>query len=184
MPNTGLDDFFGAMSLSVIKILIYHILCFSNVINCNVVLQHGYCRKSAWIHPAFSELTVGIIFGNAYWQSSLFQSSFVQADIGFPFYSFAKEKYVFSWHMLSLPQKLYIRKRSIFTLLHNLVLINLMYWCSYFKHGIGLSYFRKNNHCSGLGVSQRRLISIECLRCDLWHPVSQIISVGRTALGF
>lgn len=134
----------------------------------------SYCRKSAWnlwIHPAFSELR--IIFGNTYWHSPLLS----KVKYHLYMYRFAyllllyQRKVCFMQaHILSSSKVLHCRKRSSLTVLHNLFLVNLMYWCSYFRHGIRLSYFGKSNCCSGVNVSQRELIRIDCLMYNLWYP--------------
>lgn len=73
-------------------------------------------------------------------------------------------------HILSSSKVLRHLKRSSFIIFHNLFLVNWRYWCSHFKHGIGLSHFGKRNCCSGISVSQRELIGIDCLMYDLWYP--------------
>lgn len=114
-------------------------------------------------------------------QSSLFQSSFVQAEICSLLFFYQRKICIKLAHILPSSKVVHHGKRSVFILLHNLVLVNLMYCCSYFKHGIEWSYFRANNRCSGLGVSWRRLISIGCLSCDLWSPVLPGNTYGKNS---
>lgn len=58
-----------------------------------------------------------------------------------------------------------------------------MHCCCYFKHGIGSSNFRKSSPCCGAGVPQGGLISPECLRWDLWHPVHPDNTCGKSSPG-
>lgn len=117
-------------------------------------------------------------------QTSLFQSSFVQAEMCSFLILCQRKIRIKLAHTLSSSKVVHYWKRSFFILLHKLVLANLMYWCCYFKHGIGLSYFRKNDHCPGLGVSQGRESALTVGGVIDGILSSLIISVGRTALGF
>lgn len=104
-------------------------------------------------------------------QTSLFQSSFVQAEMCSFLILCQRKIRIKLAHTLSSSKVVHYWKRSFFILLHKLVLANLMYWCCYFKHGIGLSYFRKKRPLSWTRCFTGKGISIDCWRCDWWHPV-------------
>lgn len=82
---------------------------------------------------------------------------------------YQRKVYYLPAHILSSSKVLHHRKRSIFNIFHRLFLVSWMYWCSQFKHGIGLSYFGRSN-CSGISVSRGELIRTDCLMYDLRYP--------------
>lgn len=94
---------------------------------------------------------------------------------------YQRKVYYLPAHILSSSKVLHHRKRSSFIIFHWLFLVKWMYWCSQFKHGIGLGYFGRSNCWSGISVSQRELIGTDCLVYDLRYPFIPVNFCGKKA---